>query len=303
MRIIIVGGSFLLPGQAVVTRSTEIAAPPDKVFAIVGDLRRFNEFSPWADLDPNIKYTLEGPESGVGQKMNWTSDNADVGNGSQTITSYEPPNFVESELDFGMRGNSVASFDLVPSTSGTNVTWTFKSDLEGIPAKWFGLMFDRWIGADYERGLAKLKAVAEKPAPGTSRTGASGARATSRCHGTGSTRAGATHARASRAGTAGAVAAQRYLPTASGANCARNSSLGGIGLITSISTPLGSRVMKCRWPKGSSRSVRRIGSPAALHALVDRIGVLDLEIDQHAAGAPPALGRDRLVVALQDARG
>ena len=163
--LIIVGGSFLLPGQAVVTRSTEIAAPPDKVFAIVGDLRRFNEFSPWADLDPNIKYTLEGPESGVGQKMNWTSDNADVGNGSQTITSYEPPNFVESQLDFGMRGNSVASFDLVPSTSGTNVTWTFKSDLEGIPAKWFGLMFDRWIGADYERGLAKLKAVAEKPAP------------------------------------------------------------------------------------------------------------------------------------------
>ena len=163
--IIIVGGSFLLPAQAVVTRSTEIAAPPDKVFAIVGDLRRFNEFSPWADLDPNIKYTFEGPESGVGQKMNWTSDNADVGNGSQTITRYEPPNFVETQLDFGMRGKPVASFDLVPSTSGTNVTWTFKSDLDGIPAKWFGLMFDRWIGADYEKGLAKLKAVAEKPAP------------------------------------------------------------------------------------------------------------------------------------------
>ena len=114
--IIIVGGSFLLPAQVVVTRSTEIAVPPDKVFAIVGDLRRFNEFSPWADLDPNIKYTFEGPESGVGQKMNWTSDNADVGNGSQTITRYEPPNFLETQLDFGMRGRPVASFDLVPST-------------------------------------------------------------------------------------------------------------------------------------------------------------------------------------------
>ncbi len=163
--IIIVGGSFLLPAQAVVTRSTEIAAPPDKVFAIVGDLRRFNEFSPWADLDPNIKYTFEGPESGIGQKMNWTSDNADVGNGSQTITRYEPPNFLETQLDFGMRGRPVASFDLVPSTTGTNVTWTFKSDLDGIPAKWFGLMFDRWIGANYEKGLFKLKTVAEAPVP------------------------------------------------------------------------------------------------------------------------------------------
>jgi hypothetical protein len=163
--LIVVGGSFLLPTQAVVTRSIEIAAPPDKVFAIVGDLRRFNEFSPWADLDPNIKYTFEGPESGVGQKMNWTSDNADVGSGSQTITKSEPSNFVESALDFGMRGKSVATWDLVPSTSGTKATWGFKADLDGIPAKWFGLMFDRWIGADYEKGLAKLKAVAEKPAP------------------------------------------------------------------------------------------------------------------------------------------
>jgi len=163
--IIIVGGSFLLPAQAVVTRSTEIAAPPDKIFAIVGDLRRFNEFSPWADLDPNIKFTFEGPESGVGQKMNWTSDNPDIGNGSQTITKYEPPNFVETQLDFGMRGKSVASFDLVPSTAGTNVTWTFMSELDGIPAKWFGLMFDRWIGPDYEKGLFKLKTIAEAAPP------------------------------------------------------------------------------------------------------------------------------------------
>ena len=163
--IIIVGGSFLLPAQAVVTRSTEIAAPPDKVFAIVGDLRNFNEFSPWADIDPGIEYTFEGPESGVGQTMKWTSEKADVGSGSQTITKYEPPDFVETQLDFGIRGKPVASWDLVPSTSGTKATWRFTADLDGIPAKWFGLMSDRWIGADYEKGLAKLKTVAEKPDP------------------------------------------------------------------------------------------------------------------------------------------
>lgn len=163
--LIIVGGSFLLPPRAVVTRSIEIAAPPDKVFAVVGDLRRFNEFSPWADLDPNITYTFEGPESGLGQQMNWSSEHADVGKGSQTIIRYEPPTFVETQLDFGVRGKPVSSFELVPTTSGTRVTWVFKAGLEGIPAKWFGLMFDRWIGNDYEKGLAKLKAVAERPAP------------------------------------------------------------------------------------------------------------------------------------------
>jgi len=163
--LIVVGGSFLLPAQAVVTRKTEIAAPPEKVFAIVGDLRRFNEFSPWADIDPDIKYTFEGTESGVGQQMNWVSVNEEVGSGSQTITRYEPPTFVETQLDFGMRGRPVASFDLVPSTTGTEVTWSFKTDLDGIPAKWFGLLLDRRIGADYEKGLSKLKTLAEAPAP------------------------------------------------------------------------------------------------------------------------------------------
>ena len=102
--IIILAGSFVLPGEAVVTRSIEITAPPEKVFAIVGDMHRFQEFSPWAELDPNAKYAYEGPPTGVGQKMSWTSDNANVGSGSQTITEYDPPRHVTSELDFGLDG-------------------------------------------------------------------------------------------------------------------------------------------------------------------------------------------------------
>lgn len=162
--IIIVGGSFLLPAQAVVTRSTEIAAPPEKVFAIVGDLRRMNEYSPWAELDPKTKYTFEGPEIGVGQKVSWSSDDENVGNGSQTVVEYTPSTHAASELDFGTMGKALATWDLTPSATGTKATWGFTSDLEGIPAKWFGLMFDSWVGADYEKGLAKLKTVAEAPA-------------------------------------------------------------------------------------------------------------------------------------------
>ena len=163
--IIILAGSFVLPGEAVVTRSTEIAAPPEKVFAIVGDLHRFQEFSPWAELDPNTKYSYEGPATGVGQKMAWVSDNANVGSGSQTITEYDPPKHLAAELDFGPMGKSLATWDLEPSGTGTKAIWGFKSKLDGIAARWFGLMFDSWIGTDYEKGLAKLKAAAEKPEP------------------------------------------------------------------------------------------------------------------------------------------
>ena len=49
---------------------------------------------------------------------------------------------------------------------GTGVTWGFKTELKGAMERWFGLLFDRWIGADYEKGLAKLKALVEKEAAG-----------------------------------------------------------------------------------------------------------------------------------------
>jgi len=161
--VVIVGGSFLLPAQAVVVRSTEIAAPPEKVFAIIGDYKRFQEYSPWAELDPDTTYTFEGPETGVGQKMNWMSTEAEVGSGSQTITEYTAPARTVATVEFGGMGQSQTEWDLAPSGSGTRATWTFRMPLEGIAGRWFGLMFDRWIGADYEKGLAKLKAVAEKP--------------------------------------------------------------------------------------------------------------------------------------------
>jgi hypothetical protein len=63
-------------------------------------------------------------------------------------------------------GKAMASLELAPVGGGTGVTWGFKSQLNGIMERWFGLLFDRWIGADYEKGLAKLKALAEKEASG-----------------------------------------------------------------------------------------------------------------------------------------
>ena len=162
--IVIVGGSFVLPSQVTVTRSTEIAAPPEKVFAIVGDYRRFTEFSPWADIDPNTKYTIEGPDGGVGQKMTWQSDNPDVRTGSQTIVEYQAPSLVKSALDLGPMGKPTATWNLEPAGAGTKATWTLDSPLDGMVARWLGfLMFETWVGAEYEKGLARLKVAAEKP--------------------------------------------------------------------------------------------------------------------------------------------
>jgi hypothetical protein len=158
--IIFIAGAYVLPGEVVVQRQITIRAPVEKVFAIVGDLRRFNEFSPWADMDANAKYTYSGPDRGPGQKMSWQS--AKLGDGSQTIVDYVQDRRIASALDFGEMGKAQASFELSPVGADTGVTWGFRTALANPLERWMGLLYERWIGPDYEKGLVKLKAAAEK---------------------------------------------------------------------------------------------------------------------------------------------
>jgi uncharacterized protein YndB with AHSA1/START domain len=164
--VLLVVVAYLLPRNVNVSRSIAINAPPAMVYPLVADLRRANEWSPWLELDPDVEITFTGPADGVGQTMNWKSDDPNVGSGAQSITMLEPDSKVETALDFGEQGTATASFDLEPKGPATEVTWGFSTDLGFNPVvRYFGLMFDKWIGADYEKGLAKLKTVAEAETP------------------------------------------------------------------------------------------------------------------------------------------
>src|SRR5687768_804370 len=49
-----------------VSRSLKMAARPAVPFAQVNDFHNWQEWSPWAKLDPNAKNSFEGPTSGKG---------------------------------------------------------------------------------------------------------------------------------------------------------------------------------------------------------------------------------------------
>ncbi len=161
--VALVGGAFLTPQNAHVERSTLMAATPEEVFSVVNDLSRFNEWSPWAPKDPKAKYTMDGPPSGVGAKMSWTSE--PLGNGAQEIIESTPFSSVKTRLDIDDQGPAHGTFTFAPAEGGTKVTWAFDSDLGMNPLmRYMGLMFDTWIGKDYEEGLANLKVLVEKGA-------------------------------------------------------------------------------------------------------------------------------------------
>ena len=162
LTVIFYGGAYMLPGEARVERSVVIAAPPEMVFAIAADLRRMPEWSTWVETDPRTKFTFEGPGQGVGQVMRWASNNPMVGSGMMTVTEAVPNVRLVTASDYTGFGSSRSTMDFAPEGAGTLVTWVFQSSLPGVIDRWAGLGMDRNVGAEYEKGLARLKDLAER---------------------------------------------------------------------------------------------------------------------------------------------
>lgn len=152
--------AFVLPPSSRVERSIVINAPAAKVFAVMRDFQQFNQWSPWAELDPNTHYTFSGNNGEVGAKYEWRGNSA-VGAGSQEITALELDKSVTIHLIFEGQSDAQVSYQLLEQ-NGTQVIWTFDTQHGMDPlSRWFGLVLDKFIGADYENGLAKLKTYIE----------------------------------------------------------------------------------------------------------------------------------------------
>ena len=153
-------GSQFMPRHPVVTRSVAIDAPPDVVFALVADLRRFSEWSPWPETD----FVYTGPAEGVGQSLRWDAPIAGIGTGSLTIDGLEPDTTVDVARSTTEQGLAETAFRVEVSETGSTVTWTYTTDLGLDPvARYLGGELDGAVGPELEAGLEKLKRLAETP--------------------------------------------------------------------------------------------------------------------------------------------
>ena len=160
--------SFFLPRTVHVERTATIARPASTVFALVNGYATIKTWSPWASRDPSAVYTISGPVTGVGARMEWDGDPRLSGTGWQEITASVPHTLVQTELHLDQQGVATTYFSIEDQGGSSSVTWGFDTNLTegqsfagGVVAQYFGLLFDRWIGSDYETGLANLKTLAE----------------------------------------------------------------------------------------------------------------------------------------------
>lgn len=157
---------LVLPSQVHLERSIAIDASPQQIYPLISDFKQWDQWSPWAQIDPNADFKISG--KGLKQKMSWFSRDAQVGKGSQEFILLDKPTHIKTHLDFGQQGEAVASFDLVPEGSATKVTWSLDTDMRaGVPlymkpfSAYFGFFMDGMVGKNYEQGLNNLQKVVQ----------------------------------------------------------------------------------------------------------------------------------------------
>jgi carbon monoxide dehydrogenase subunit G len=147
-----------------VQRAASIKAPPETIFALINDFKRWETWSPWEKKDPAMKRTYGAATRGKGAVYAWEG-NKDVGQGRMEIAESSSPSKVALKLDFlkPFEAHNIVEFTLEPKAGATNVTWAMQGDTPYF-AKIIHVFInmDRMVGKDFEAGLANLKAAAEK---------------------------------------------------------------------------------------------------------------------------------------------
>lgn len=147
-----------------VERSTTVQVAPEQVHALVNDFNNWGAWSPWEKLDPAMKKTLSGAASGKGAVYEWEG-NDQVGKGRMEIVESAPPSKVVIKLDFlqPFEAHNTTEFTFAAEGDATKVTWAMhgrNNFLSKVMSVFMNM--DQMIGADFERGLGDMKAVAEK---------------------------------------------------------------------------------------------------------------------------------------------
>lgn len=155
------------PSEFRVERSITIAAPPSVPYGLVEDFRAWNKWSPWEELDPNMKREYSGAPKGAGAQYAWVGQD-EVGEGRMTIERAAEERELEIKLEFikPFPATNDTVFTFAPEASGTKVNWAMsgKNDFLGKAFCLF-MDMDKMVGGDFEKGLEKLKTLSEKSAP------------------------------------------------------------------------------------------------------------------------------------------
>ncbi|MFY2765211.1 SRPBCC family protein [Arenimonas sp. MALMAid1274] len=152
---------LFLPSTRTVSHSVETNRPMSTVNDILNGFTRFKDWNALINYDPRMTLTTSGPETGVGAKLDFVSQQATVGEGSWEIVESEPGEKIVYALQTPGRGENKRMTIRFERTGQRNqnvkitqrYTVDYGYDLFG---RYAGLYVTDKIGDDMKRGLEKL---------------------------------------------------------------------------------------------------------------------------------------------------
>ncbi|WP_433659770.1 SRPBCC family protein [Nocardia sp. CA-128927] len=146
-----------------VVRQAVISAEPSRIHGFIDNLHEWTKWSPWEDIDPQLQRTYTGPDAGIGAKYAWIG-NRKAGAGSmEVVASADREIGIQLVFEKPWKATNQVLFELNPTESGaTEVVWRMTGEQQGLMKVLSKILpTDKIVGKDFEKGLARLKAVVE----------------------------------------------------------------------------------------------------------------------------------------------
>ncbi|HRO62963.1 polyketide cyclase [Thermomonas sp.] len=165
----IVAGLYLalgivLPSSRHLSERIETNRKLTIVYDTVNSFRRFKDWNAVALRDPRMQLTLSGPEEGVGAKINYSSQEKNIGAGSWEIVQSQPNKMVGIRIQDETRGENKRTAYFLRPTGRNNrnveVIQTYDVDYGwNIFGRYAGLYVTRHMGEDMKLSLSRLVSV------------------------------------------------------------------------------------------------------------------------------------------------
>lgn len=155
--------SVFLPADYSVKRSIEINAKPSEIYPYLDTIRHWNRWSVWSKrVDSSIMIAYRGSRYGSGAAMMWYGRLK--GSGQLEITISKPDTLMKYYMileDGHFESSGYIRLDY--KRNSTKVTWYNEGSVYKNPIlKYFIILTDGFMGAEFERSLGNLKELVEE---------------------------------------------------------------------------------------------------------------------------------------------
>lgn len=154
--------AYLLPKNYKVERSIYINADKNLIYNLTSNFQKWTVWVPWTkEMDSTAVFEITGKDGQVGTTWKWNGKK--MGEGTMTATEFISGQMVAYDLSFAQGKYKSKGKILIEQGDSCKVSWFDEGDLGYNPLnRYMGLFMGKMMGPDFEKGLAKLKKVAEE---------------------------------------------------------------------------------------------------------------------------------------------